>query len=176
MTLPTMAAAQAKAWLEHGIAVLVDVREAAEHARESVQGSISMPLSSFDADDFAGPHGPTAPALIFHCQSGIRTARNAERFAACAARAYILEGGLDAWKRAGFPTVVDKSKPIEMQRQVQIAAGSLVVAGLGLCASVSHWFVFVPAFVGCGLLFAGASGWCGMARLLAVMPWNRTAA
>src|SRR5215472_12810740 len=132
MTLPTMAVAQARAWLEHGLAVLVDVREPAEHARESVHGAISMPLSRFDVEDFSGPHGPDAPALIFHCQGGVRTARNAERLAACAARVYILEGGLDAWKRAGFPTVIDRSKPIEMQRQVQIAAGSLVVAGLGL--------------------------------------------
>jgi hypothetical protein len=27
--------------------------------------------------------------------------------------------------------------------------------------------------VGAGLTFAGISGFCGMARLLAVMPWNR---
>jgi rhodanese-related sulfurtransferase len=176
MTLPTITAAEAKARLDYGLAVLVDVREAAEHARESVQGSISMPLSNFDAEEFSDQRGPAAPALIFHCQSGVRTAQNAGQFAACGNHIYILEGGLDAWKRAGFPTVIDRSKPIEMQRQVQIAAGSLVVAGLGLCASVSHWFFFVPAFVGCGLVFAGVSGWCGMARLLAVMPWNRTAA
>ena len=59
-------------------------------------------------------------------------------------------------------------------RQVQIVAGSLVALGVALGVLVSPWMLILPAFVGCGLVFAGVSGWCGMARLLAVMPWNST--
>ena len=61
-------------------------------------------------------------------------------------------------------------------RQVQIAAGLLILAGLILGLAVSDRFLGLSAFVGAGLLFAGTTGWCGMARLLAIMPWNRTAA
>jgi hypothetical protein len=62
-----------------------------------------------------------------------------------------------------------------MQRQVQIVAGSLVLAGLLLALLISPWFAAVSAFIGAGLVFAGASGWCGMAHLLGAMPWNRPA-
>ena len=60
-------------------------------------------------------------------------------------------------------------------RQVQIVAGSLVLTGVVLGALVSPGFYALSGFVGAGLLFAGASGFCGMARLLAFMPWNRRA-
>ncbi len=64
---------------------------------------------------------------------------------------------------------------LPVMRQVQIAAGSLVVLGVALGVLASPWFLILPAFVGCGLVFAGATGWCGMARLLGAMPWNRPA-
>ena len=89
---------------------------------------------------------------------------------------YILEGGLDAWRKAGLPVALDRSQPIEIMRQVQIAAGSLVLLGVVLGAFVAPGFYPLSGFVGAGLLFAGVSGFCGMARLLAVMPWNRRAA
>jgi hypothetical protein len=61
-------------------------------------------------------------------------------------------------------------------RQVQIATGSLVVAGTALAVAVSPWFILLAGFVGAGLVFAGTTGFCGMARLLARMPWNKTRA
>ena len=118
--------------------------------------------------------GQAAPAVIFHCQSGRRTAESAARLGSCSVRSFVLEGGLNSWKEARFGTVIDRTKPIELQRQVQIAAGSLVLIGLTLSLAFSPWLLVVPAFVGSGLVFAGISGWCGMAKLLAVMPWNRT--
>ena len=93
-----------------------------------------------------------------------------------AAETYVLEGGIEAWKKAGLPTAVDRSQPIEINRQVQIAAGSLVLAGVVLGALVSPGFYLLSGFVGAGLTFAGISGFCGMARLFALMPWNRRAA
>ena len=173
MTLPFITPAQAKAQIDRGTATLVDVREPMEHARESVPGAVSIPLSKLAPDkvDEAAP----GAAIIFHCQSGRRTAENAERLAGCGGgRAFILEGGLNGWKSAGYATAIDRTKPIDLQRQVQIAAGSLILAGLGLALAVSPWLLAIPAFVGGGLVFAGISGWCGMANLLAVMPWNRS--
>jgi rhodanese-related sulfurtransferase len=87
-----------------------------------------------------------------------------------------LTGGIDGWAAAGLPVEVDRAQPIEIMRQVQIAAGVLVLTGVVLGLLVSPGFFGLSAFVGAGLTFAGVTGWCGMARLLGLMPWNRAAA
>jgi len=172
MSLPTISPEQAKRLLEEG-AVLVDIREVDEHAREKIAGASPLPLSKLDEADLAVHEGKP---VLFHCKSGARTLANAPRLAdkaGDACEAYIVEGGLDAWKRAGLPVVTDRRQPIELQRQVQIAAGSLAFFGTLLGLLVSPWFFAVPLFVGGGLMNAGITGFCGMARLLVYMPWNR---
>jgi len=170
MSLPSIDAVRAKRLIDDG-AILVDVREADEHAREHVPGARHHALSRLSAIDTGG-----AKAVIFHCRSGARTAANAPRLAgAVGCDAYVLEGGIDAWKKAGLPVATDKRQPIEIMRQVQITAGSLVVLGVVLGVWVAPAFLDLSAFVGAGLVFAGTSGWCGMAKLLALMPWNRRA-
>jgi hypothetical protein len=47
------------------------------------------------------------------------------------------------------------------------------VLGVALGALVSPTFYALAGFVGAGLMFAGATGFCGMARVFAAMPWNR---
>jgi rhodanese-related sulfurtransferase len=84
-----------------------------------------------------------------------------------------LEGGLPSWQRTGLPLHVSKGAPLPLMRQVQIAAGSLVLLGLALSQTVAPAWILLSWGVGAGLVFAGVSGFCGMARLLAVMPWNR---
>lgn len=168
MSLPTIDAVRAKRLIDDG-AVLVDVREADERAREHVPGTRHHALSKLSTIDTAG-----AKAVIFHCRSGARTAANASRLAGAAGcDAYVLEGGIDAWKKAGLPVTTDTRQPIEIMWQVQITAGSLVVAGVALGFWVAPAFFALSAFVGAGLVFAGVTGWCGMARLLGLMPWNR---
>ena len=172
MTISVIAPAEARRRLEEGSAVLVDIREPLEHAREAIPGARLCPLSQWDRQTLSQLGSGTA--IIFHCQSGRRTSDNADRLDACGStQAYVLQGGLLGWKSAGYPTRVDRTRPIELQRQVQIAAGSLVLLSLLLAWMVSPVFVGMTAFVGLGLLCAGLSGWCGMARLLAVLPWNR---
>lgn len=176
MTIPLITPADARRRLNEGSAVLIDIREPQEHAREAIPGSKLCPLSRFEPAALAALTGH-ASTVIFHCQGGKRTEDNASRLKACnAPEAYILKGGLAGWKSAGYPTRLDRTQPIEMQRQVQIAAGTLVLLGLSLSWLVSPPFIVLSAFVGTGLIFAGVSGWCGMARLLAVMPWNRKTA
>jgi rhodanese-related sulfurtransferase len=152
-------------------AVLLDIREADEFARRHVKGALSRPLSQFEQE----PQGlDPARKVIFICRSGMRTAANAERLKRGAGgAAYILEGGLDAWAAAGLPVEEDRKAPLEVMRQVQIAAGLLVLLGVGLGITVSPAFLSLSAFVGAGLTVAGATGFCGMARLFALMPWNR---
>lgn len=172
MTLPFIDAKTAKQKLDSGQAVLIDVRERDEHAREHVPGARLAPLSTLEHGAFAG----NAPAIaIFHCKSGMRTKANIEKLAAAGfAEAYCLEGGLEGWKAAGLPVRANTRAPLELMRQVQIAAGSLVLLGVGLGFVLNPAFYALSAFVGAGLTFAGASGWCGMALLLKQMPWNRS--
>ena len=176
MQAQTISPRDAKRRLDDGTAILVDIRDPQEHARENIACAELVPLSRMPAHDFARAQA-RCPAVIFHCQSGNRTKLNAAQLCGFGfAEVYVLDGGLNAWKQAGLPTRLDRSKPIELQRQVQIAAGTLVLTGLLLAATVSPWFALISAFVGGGLVFAGLSGWCGMAKLLAQMPWNRAAA
>jgi rhodanese-related sulfurtransferase len=173
--LQTITPARAAALMRDG-AVLVDIREADEHARERIPGARHHALSRIGADN---PARPGDDVLVFHCRSGARTRANAPRLLAAAGgrcQTYVLEGGIEAWKQAGLPTAVDARAPIEIGRQVQIAAGALVLAGIALGALVAPGFYLLAAFVGAGLAFAGISGFCGMARLFALMPWNRRTA
>jgi rhodanese-related sulfurtransferase len=106
----------------------------------------------------------------------MRTTANAAQLAGAAqCDAYLLEGGIEAWRKAGLPVAKDRRAPLEIMRQVQITAGMLVLAGVVLGFAVAPGFFGISAFVGAGLTFAGMTGWCGMARLLALMPWNRAA-
>jgi rhodanese-related sulfurtransferase len=169
--LISLSPADVAARLKARTAVLVDVREPDEHAREHIVGAVAAPLSGFEAAHLALTPGKD---VIFMCRSGNRTAGNCDRLAARVdGPAHVLAGGLDAWKKAGLPVKTDTKQPLELMRQVQMAAGGLILVGalLGTLAHPAFWGL--SAFVGAGLFVAGATGFCGMARLLAVMPWNR---
>jgi len=172
MSLAKISPQQASEMLRQG-AILVDIRNADEHARESIPSARLLPLAKLDEADLSLHRGTP---VIFHCRSGARTAANAPRLAARiggACDAFIVDGGLDAWRKAGLPVVTDRSQPLELQRQVQIGAGGLAFFGTLLGLLVSPLFFAVPLFVGAGLMTAGITGFCGMARLLVRMPWNR---
>ena len=157
-------------------AVLVDIRERDEHLREKISGARHHAVSVLDRDH---PARAGDEVLIFHCKSGARTRQNAERIASGmpdSVESYILDGGIDAWRKAGLPVAIDRRQPIPTMRQVQIVAGSLVLLGVVLGATVAPAFYALSGFVGAGLVFAGVSGFCGMERILALMPWNRVAA
>lgn len=174
MSLRTVPPAEARRLIADG-AILVDVREPDEHARERIPGARHLPLSQLDETELAVHQGKP---VILHCRSGARTLANAPRLAARAGdacEALVVEGGLDAWKAAGLPVTVDRRQPLELQRQVQIGAGSLAFLGTALGLLVSPWFLAVPLFVGAGLITAGVTGFCGLARVLARAPWNRAA-
>lgn len=154
-------------------AILVDIRERDEFAREHVSGAVHAPLSRIDALALERHAGLD---VIYTCRTGNRTGVNGVKLAACVpGQAFVLEGGLDAWKAQGLPVQADRSQPIELMRQVQMTAGTLILVGASLGLLVHPAFWGLAAFVGAGLFFAGATGFCGMARLLGAMPWNRQA-
>ncbi|MDT0506763.1 rhodanese family protein [Novosphingobium sp. MMS21-SN21R] len=168
MTIKTLSPTDARAAIAAG-ARLVDIRDADEHARERIPGAMNLPLAKIT--ELPSDERP----VVFHCRSGMRTAANAPLLTSAAgkATAYLLEGGIDAWRKAGHAVAADRSQPLEIMRQVQITAGALVLVGAALSLFVDTSFVALSAFVGAGLMFAGVTGWCGMANLLRVMPWNR---
>ncbi len=89
-------------------------------------------------------------------------------------RSRSRRAGWNNWKQSKLPTVQDKSQPRPLMQQVQIVAGTLILSGVVLGYAVNPGFFLLSGFVGAGLLFAGLSGWCGMALLLAKCPRNRT--
>jgi rhodanese-related sulfurtransferase len=158
---------------------IIDVRTPAEYEQVHAQGAVAVPLDRLDpaAQMSAASQGAAdadAEPLYVICQSGGRAAKACEQFAAAGFRnVWCVEGGTTAWERAGLPVVRGRNKVISLERQVRIAAGSLVLVGLLLGWFVHRSLFGLAAFVGAGLVFAGITDWCGMGMLLAKMPWNR---
>jgi rhodanese-related sulfurtransferase len=154
---------------------LLDVRTPAEHAEIHVADAHLLPLDRLDGQTLCALDGFRRDLPVYLlCRSGHRAKRAAtqlekEGFTQCV----VVDGGIEAWASAGLPVVRGPRKVISLERQVRIAAGSIVLAGLALGAWVHPVLYGLSAFVGAGLVFAGISDWCGMALILARMPWNQ---
>jgi rhodanese-related sulfurtransferase len=154
---------------------MLDVRTPREYAQVHVPGAILEPLETFQIARVKGQtlNSPDAPLYVL-CQSGSRARQAITRLkAAGVSQCVLLEGGTLAWIEAGLPVERKAVKGISLERQVRIAAGLLVLVGTVLGAFVHPVILGLPAFVGSGLIFAGVSDKCGMALVLASMPWNR---
>ena len=129
MALTTISPHDAQELIARG-AKLIDIRDADEYLREHIPEADLAPLRH--------------EQIIFHCQAGKRTSNNADKLAAIAAPAeiFLLEDGIDGWKRAGLPVAVNKSQPLPLMRQVQIAAGGLILIGVVLGYTVNSGFSF----------------------------------
>jgi rhodanese-related sulfurtransferase len=162
-----------KAWLDAGEAVVVDVRDPAMHAAERIAGALSVPFGArFDTGALPPDDGRR---LVLHCEIGATSAQAAARALELGREVHDLHGGITAWKQAGLPVERDPGAPIPVLRQMQMIAGSLVLLGAVLGAAVSPWFLLLSGGVGAGLLFAGATGRCGMTAVLLKLPYNRRA-
>ncbi len=154
---------------------LIDVRTPAEFAELHADGAQSFPLDALDPAAVVATQNPDQPLFLL-CKSGGRAAKARDRFAAAGfTNTYVITGGTDAWTAAGLPVVLGP-RPVPVERQVRLAAGSLVLLSLALSYLVSPLFLALTTFVGAGLVFAGVTNFCGMALLLSKMPWNRKAA
>jgi rhodanese-related sulfurtransferase len=111
--------------------------------------------------------------LYVICRSGNRARQACEKLIAAGYTNVVnVEGGTQAWEQAGLPLVRGK-QAISLERQVRIAAGSLVLSGALLGYFAHPYWIGLAAFVGAGLVFAGITDTCGMGMLLARMPWNQ---
>ncbi len=149
----------------------LDVRMPFEYRALHAAGAQSMPLPALDAEAVRRLAGGT-PIYLF-CQSGARAEQAAQQLeAAGVTNCSVVVGGTQAWADAGLP-VVRGRQTLPLERQVRIGAGILVLLGIGLGLGVHPGCFGIAAFVGAGLVFSGVTGFCGMALLLARMPWNR---
>ena len=157
---------------------LIDVRTAAEYAGVHVPGSRNVPLSGLKPKALLaeGVVDLGAPVYLI-CRSGARADSAAIGFECEGFKhVVVVEGGTESWERAGLPVERGTIRVISLERQVRIAAGGLVLAGLLLARLVNPWFIGIAAFVGAGLVFAGITDFCGMALLLGRLPWNNRGA
>ncbi len=154
--------------LQDDATLLVDVRTPAEFREVHVQGAVNVPLDRLDASEFAGREG-----VCVICRSGGRGAKAQQALLeGGVAGVANVEGGTLACEAAGLPVARGK-KTMSLERQVRISAGSLVVTGVVLGAAVHPAWLGLAGFVGAGLVFAGVTDTCGMAMVLARMPWNQ---
>ncbi len=175
MSIPTITPQQLDALRAEGQPVdLIDVRTPAEFREVHIPFARSVPLDRLDLSTLTQHSaGQTAATLYVVCRSGSRGRTACERLTAAGVTNVInVEGGTLAWEGAGLPVVRGK-KTMSLERQVRIAAGTLVVVGVLLGWLVDDAFAGLAAFVGAGLIFAGLTDTCGMGLLLARMPWNR---
>ena len=150
---------------------LIDVRTPAEFREIHVEGARNIPLDRLTATDATA--GRNGIPLYLICQGGTRGKQACEKLIAAGVTNVInVEGGTRAWDQAGLP-VVRGRKTISLERQVRIAAGSLVLLGAALGYFINPLFIGLSAFVGAGLIFAGVTDTCGMGMMLAKMPWNQ---
>jgi rhodanese-related sulfurtransferase len=148
-------------------AMIIDVREPGEFACERLPGSLNVPLSGLEAGAATLSRDK---AVVLLCRSGQRSREAARRLDALGFREIlVLEGGLQ--KCGGLEK--GPGGAWAMERQVRMAAGLLVTTGAILGWLVHPWFWALSAGVGLGLVYSAATDTCGMAMVLARMPWNR---
>ena len=148
----------------------IDVRSPGEFAAGHIPGAVNIPMDQIEArvDDLL-----PAAEIVLVCQAGKRARMVAGLLAPCRSDLTVLEGGTTAWAAAGLPLVASVKSRFSLERQVRLTAGLLVLTGVLLSLMVSQHWIYLAAFVGAGLTFAGLTDICPMAGLLIRMPWNR---
>lgn len=154
---------------------LIDVRTPAEYREVHVDIARNVPLDQLDPVALLRARdGSANKPLYLICRSGNRGQQACAKFIEAGFSNVVnVEGGTIACVDAGLP-VVRGEKTISLERQVRIAAGSLVLMGATLGWFVHPAFIGLSAFVGAGLLFAGITDTCGMGMILVRLPWNRS--
>ncbi len=157
---------------------LIDVRTPAEFGEVHVDFAQNIPLDRLDLQSVKAVAGDGP--VYFVCKSGTRSQKACEKLIGAGLKDVVsVEGGTTACEAAGVP-VIRGRKVMSLERQVRIAAGALVAIGAALAAfgpeAPVNWQAIgagLAGFVGCGLVFAGVTDTCGMAMLIARMPWNQ---
>lgn len=173
MTITPTASPQEASRAASAGALLLDVRTPIEYAACHARGARNLPLAELRTRgvQFLGSQ-PPGTRIYLICKSGARAAEARELLAKHGVRdACVVEGGTDHWTALGLP-IEARTIAWTLERQVRLAAGSIVLAFSVLGFAVHPLLHLGAAFAGAGLVFAGLTNWCGMALLLARAPWN----
>ncbi|MDB2550327.1 rhodanese-like domain-containing protein [Rickettsiales bacterium] len=163
-----------KDWLDNNEAVLIDVREVIEYKTCSIPNSTHLPLSQVTIDKAHLPQHKNKK-LVLHCKSGKRSMMACKKLIneGIDFDIWNLSGGIDGWKNKNLSTISEKNI-LPLERQVQITIAIFILSGLGLNHFLQNtYYLVLPLIAGLGLLNAGLTGWCGLAKLIAKMPWNK---
>lgn len=171
MSYTEVTAHQAKQILDTENALLIDVREPAEHASKHIPQSQLHPVGRISEANITDKQ----QALLIYCQKGMRGKKACEKLISENAdlKIYNIIGGIEGWESAGLQTQSGKLNVMPLDRQVQLTIGLMVLTLSLLTLTVATGFAWLTAFIGVGLFIAGTTGFCGMARLVAMMPWNQ---
>jgi rhodanese-related sulfurtransferase len=150
---------------------VVDVRSAGDFRSGHVAGAYNIPLEELESR--LGDLDGDGPVLLV-CQAGQRAEIAAGCLATHGIRGVVLQGGTEAWREADLDMVATGATKWSLERQVRLAAGLLVLAAVTLALTTALPWIYLAGLVGAGLTMAGLTGFCPMARLLAVLPWNRS--
>jgi len=157
-------------------ALFLDVRTPAEFEEIHIDGAVLHPLHGLDPAEVEKMAAGKSACVVI-CESGTRARQAAAKLAGGNIPGLgVLAGGMQAWMYAGLSVVRGPRRVLPLMRQVQIAVGFISAVGAALALAVNPAFAIIPLITGCGLLFAGLTGFCGLALLLARMPWNQGAA
>jgi rhodanese-related sulfurtransferase len=158
-------------------ATVLDVRSPAEYQAGHIPGALLLPVDELDASKVAHiidrAEVRADNPLYLTCHAGKRAEKAAQMLRDAGMEHLVLvQGGTEAWQKAGLP--VNKcDSALSLERQVQIAVGSLLILKVFFGFAVHELFFVAAAAIGAGLITAGITRWCGMAQLMARMPWNR---
>ena len=116
--------------------------------------------------------------LVIHCRKGGRGGSACEKLLAedPSLDIYNLEGGIEAWNAAGLTIASSGKSFLPLDRQVQLAIGLILIIASAFGALFSPVWFLLTGLIGAGLTVAGLTGFCGLALLMARMPWNQTTA
>ena len=154
---------------------LIDVRSPAEFQAVHAKGATNFPLNELNAERLEKEFSVAKSDTVYMiCKMGGRSQKACEQMEKAGYENLVnVMGGTDDWVKHDFPSVQGEGKPMmAINRQVQIAAGSIVLVGIAL-SFLSPWFLIVSGFVGAGLVFSGLTDTCAMGTILASMPWNQ---
>lgn len=148
---------------------IIDVRSESEYATAHIPGAKCIPLEQLNLRRADLGEGD----VVLVCETGMRASMAHRQLVPRNGRTLLLEGGTRAWRSAGLPVVTPLRTGWSLERQVRLCTGLLILAGAGLTLLISPVWVLLPAFIGAGLTFAGATNVCMLGRLLARMKWNQ---
>ena len=149
---------------------LIDVSTPAEFREVHVDVARNVPINSPELQRIVASRKNLNKPLHVMCHAGVRGRQVCSQFAA--ANLVNVEGGTRAWVKSGLP-VVRSEHGISLERQVQIAAGTLICLGSILGLWVHPYFATIPALAGAALVLKGITGTCAMGVALARIPWRR---